>query len=159
MVVAYRMGAITAFLLRHLGLVKVRHFSQPNLLAGSELVPEFFQEQASPGNLADALARWLEHPEEVARVQREFARIHESLRQGGAARAGRRNCRTARRVDRARRHGRCAMKVRVKLRVAGVDEAGRGPLAGTRGRGRGHPEPGAADPRPGRFQGARTRGA
>ena len=87
MVVAYRMGAITAFLLRRLGLVKVRHFSQPNLLAGSELVPEFFQEQASPGNLADALGRWLEHPEEVARVQREFARIHESLRQGGAARA------------------------------------------------------------------------
>ena len=87
MVVAYRLGNITAFLLRSLGLVKVRHFSQPNLLAGSELVPEFFQEQASPGNLADALAHWFEHPEEVARVQREFARIHETLRQGGAERA------------------------------------------------------------------------
>ena len=87
MVVAYRLGAATAFLLRRLGLVKVRHFSQPNLLAGSELVPEFFQEQASPGNLADALARWFEHPEEVARVQREFTKIHESLRRGGAERA------------------------------------------------------------------------
>jgi lipid-A-disaccharide synthase len=62
----------------------VRHFSQPNLLAGAELVPEFFQEAASPGNLADALADWLEHPERVAGVQREFVRIHESLRRNGA---------------------------------------------------------------------------
>jgi len=87
MVVAYRMGAITAFLLRRLGLVKVQHFSQPNLLAGAELVPEFFQEQANPVNLADALAAWLEQPERVADAQREFAAIHESLRQGGADRA------------------------------------------------------------------------
>ena len=34
-------------LLRTLGLVKIKHFSQPNLLAGTELVPEFFQEAAS----------------------------------------------------------------------------------------------------------------
>jgi len=87
MVVAYRMGAITAFLLRRLGLVKVQHFSQPNLLAGAELVPEFFQEQANPVNLADALGAWLEQPERVAEVQREFAAIHESLRRGGADRA------------------------------------------------------------------------
>ncbi len=45
MVVAYRVSAVTAFLLRTLGLVKVRYFSQPNLLAGRRLVPEFFQEQ------------------------------------------------------------------------------------------------------------------
>jgi len=87
MVVAYRLGAITAFLLRQLGLVKVRHISQPNLLAGAELVPEFVQEQASPGNLADALANWLEHPEKVENVQREFVKIHETLRRGGAERA------------------------------------------------------------------------
>jgi lipid-A-disaccharide synthase len=87
MVVAYRMGAITAFVLRRLGLVKVPYFSQPNLLAGAELVPEFFQEQASPVNLADALAAWLEQPARVAQVQREFAAIHASLRQGGADRA------------------------------------------------------------------------
>jgi lipid-A-disaccharide synthase len=87
MVVAYRMGAITAFVLRRLGLVKVQYFSQPNLLAGAGLVPEFFQEQASPVNLSDALATWLEQPARVAEVQREFAAIHESLRQGGADRA------------------------------------------------------------------------
>jgi lipid-A-disaccharide synthase len=87
MVVAYKLGALTAFMLRQFGLVKVRHFSQPNLLAGDELVPEFFQEKAAPGNLADALATWLEQPEQVARLQREFLRIHETLRRGGAERA------------------------------------------------------------------------
>jgi len=84
MVVAYRLGALTAFLLRSLGLVKVKHFSQPNLLAGKELVPEFFQEAASPANLADALANWIEHPARVAQVQRDFLDIHQSLRRGGA---------------------------------------------------------------------------
>jgi len=84
MVVAYKMGAVTAFVLRQLGLVKVQYFSQPNLLAGAQLVPEFFQAQANAGNLADALADWLERPEEVARVQGEFMRIHETLRRGGA---------------------------------------------------------------------------
>jgi len=84
MVVAYRLGAITAFVLRTLGLVKVKHFSQPNLLAGKELVPEFFQEQVNAGNLADALANWFDHPERVIRVQGEFVAIHEQLRRGGA---------------------------------------------------------------------------
>jgi lipid-A-disaccharide synthase len=84
MVVAYRLGAITAFLLRTLGLVKVRHISQPNLLAGAELVPEFVQEQATAQNLAKAVANWFEQPAQVENLQREFAAIHETLRRGGA---------------------------------------------------------------------------
>ena len=87
MVVAYKLGAITAFMLRTLGLVKIKYFSQPNLLAGKELVPEFFQEAASPENLAGALARWIEHPAEVARLREEFAAIHTRLRCDGAERA------------------------------------------------------------------------
>ncbi|MEJ0084445.1 MAG: lipid-A-disaccharide synthase [Pseudomonadota bacterium] len=87
MVVAYKLGAVTAFVLQKLGLVKVRHFSQPNLLAGAALVPEFFQQDANAANLAAALARWLTHPEEVARVQKEFAAIHARLRCDGARRA------------------------------------------------------------------------
>lgn len=87
MVVAYKLGAVTAFLLRQLKLVKLKHFSQPNLLARAELVPEFFQEAASAVNLADALARWLERPAEVERVQKEFAAIHAQLRCNGAERA------------------------------------------------------------------------
>jgi lipid-A-disaccharide synthase len=87
MVVAYKLGFITAFLLRTLRLVKIRHFSQPNLLAGKEIVPEFFQEAATASNLANALARWLEHPADVTRVQQEFAAIHARLKCNGAERA------------------------------------------------------------------------
>src|SRR5690606_18471321 len=87
MVVAYRLGTITAFLLRTLRLVKLPYFSQPNLLAGKQLVPEFFQEAATPANLAHALAHWLDHPAEVAALREEFTVIHEKLRGDGAERA------------------------------------------------------------------------
>jgi lipid-A-disaccharide synthase len=89
MVVAYRLGAITAFLLRTLRLVKLPYFSQPNLLAGKVLVPEFFQEAASPQNLAEALTSLLQRPEEVARLREEFNAIHTRLRCDGADRAAR----------------------------------------------------------------------
>src|SRR5205085_2763767 len=54
MEVAYRVSPLTAFALRTLALVKVRYFSQPNLLAGRRLVPEFFQEQVSGGAVGHA---------------------------------------------------------------------------------------------------------
>lgn len=87
MVVAYRVSAPTAFLLRTLGLVKVRYFSQPNLLAGRPLVPEFFQEQVKGPALADALLKQLEEPAKVHELQQEFTAIHRTLRLGGAGRA------------------------------------------------------------------------
>ncbi len=87
MVVAYRLGAVTAFLLRTLRLVKLPYFSQPNLLAGKKLVPEYFQGAASPENLAGALAHLFEHPEEVAQLRQEFQVIHQRLRCDGAERA------------------------------------------------------------------------
>ncbi|RYG81645.1 lipid-A-disaccharide synthase, partial [bacterium] len=52
MVVAYRVAPFTAFLLRDLKLVKVPHFAQPNLLTREPLVPELFQEAATPSALA-----------------------------------------------------------------------------------------------------------
>lgn len=87
MVVAYRLGAVTAFLLRRLGLVKVPYFSQPNLLAGRHLVPEFFQEAVTAEGLGAALARELDDPVRARSLEREFRQIHESLRVDGAARA------------------------------------------------------------------------
>ncbi len=87
MVVAYRLGAITALILRTLGLVKVPYFSQPNLLAGQRLVPEFFQEAVTPGNLAAALEAQLADPARARQLAQEFRRIHEMLRVDGARRA------------------------------------------------------------------------
>ena len=87
MVVAYRVSAPTAFLLRTLKLVKVRYFSQPNLLAGRRLVPEFFQEQVQGAALGDALLKELEDGDHVRELLDAFADIHRNLRCAGAARA------------------------------------------------------------------------
>ena len=87
MVVAYRLSAMTAFLLRSLGLVKVPYFSQPNLLVGRRLVPEFFQEEVSGSALGAALLHEIEDSQHVAELTREFRTVHETLRRGGAERA------------------------------------------------------------------------
>ncbi len=85
MVVAYKLAPLTAFLLRGLGLVKVRHFSQPNLLVGREIVPEFFQEAATPELLGGAVLQWLEQPQRLGELREAFGRVHRDLRRGGAA--------------------------------------------------------------------------
>lgn len=87
MVVAYRLGAFTAFLLRALRLVRLPYFSLPNLLAGEVLVPEFFQEAVQPAALAAALSAQLDDPQRRGMLLARFAAIHASLRCGGADRA------------------------------------------------------------------------
>jgi lipid-A-disaccharide synthase len=87
MVVAYRLAPLTAFALRRLGLVKVPHFAQPNLLAGRRLVPEFFQDEVQGERLGRALAAELDDPARTAMLASEFRRLHETLRCGGADRA------------------------------------------------------------------------
>ena len=82
--VAYKLAPLTAFLLRRLGLVKVRHFAQPNLLVGREVVPEFFQEAVTPEALGAAVLRWLEQPADLAALEESFAAVHRELRRGGA---------------------------------------------------------------------------
>ena len=124
MVVAYRLGAITAFLLRTLGLVKIQHFSQPNLLAGKELVPEFFQEAAIAGESRECAGA-------LARASRGGRASAAGIRRDPHPAAVRwRRARRGRSRRAARGSGGAGMKLRVRLRVAGVDEAGRGPLAG-----------------------------
>jgi lipid-A-disaccharide synthase len=87
MVVAYRLGALTAFLLRRLRLVKVPYFSQPNLLVGRPLVPELLQEQVSGAALGEALLGRLGDRDYLRELDDEFLKVHERLRGGAAARA------------------------------------------------------------------------
>jgi lipid-A-disaccharide synthase len=86
MVVAYRVAPLTGWLLREMGLVKTDFFSQPNLLAGRRLVPEFFQEQVRPGILGPAVLEQLERPDRVDLVA-AFTDIHRTLRRDASARA------------------------------------------------------------------------
>jgi lipid-A-disaccharide synthase len=89
MVVVYRLGAMTAWVLRRLKLVKSKFFAQPNLLADRRVVSEYFQEQIVPESIGAELLMWLDDPERRASLEQEFARIHADLRQGGSARAAR----------------------------------------------------------------------
>jgi lipid-A-disaccharide synthase len=87
MVAAYRFGALTAFLLRRLRLIKVPYFSHPNLLVGRALVPELLQEQVTGPALGQALLGLLSDREKLREVDAEFRKVHETLRGDAAARA------------------------------------------------------------------------
>ena len=86
MVVAYRVAPLTSWLLRRLRLVKTEFFSQPNLLAGRALVPEFFQEQVRPDVLGPAVLEQLERPDRAALVE-ACMEIHQVLRRNASERA------------------------------------------------------------------------
>jgi lipid-A-disaccharide synthase len=86
MVVAYRVAPLTGWLLRDLKLVKTAFFSQPNLLAGRPLVPEFFQEQVRPDVLGPAVLGQLERPDRAGLVE-AFSDIHRTLRRDASRRA------------------------------------------------------------------------
>ncbi|MFQ5660619.1 MAG: lipid-A-disaccharide synthase [Gammaproteobacteria bacterium] len=78
MVVAYKMHWLTYALLKW--LVKVKHAALPNLLAGSDIVPECLQAECRPERLGHEIMRWLHDGKAVAAVEREFAKLHERLR-------------------------------------------------------------------------------
>jgi lipid-A-disaccharide synthase len=86
MVVAYRANWFTTFLLINLGLMKAPFFSQPNLLAGRKLVPEYLNDQVSDEVLGLAVLAQLTRPDR-AELDAEFTRMHLQLRQNASATA------------------------------------------------------------------------
>ena len=86
MVVAYRLGALTSFLLKHLKLFKAPFFAQPNLLAGRQVVPEYFNDEVRADVLGPAVLEQLERADRDQLVQ-TFTSIHETLRRDASARA------------------------------------------------------------------------
>lgn len=86
MVVIYRLGALTSFLLKQLKLFKAPYFSQPNLLAGRALVPEFFNSEVRADCLGPALLAQLGRADRAELLQ-TFARIHTNLQRDASARA------------------------------------------------------------------------
>jgi lipid-A-disaccharide synthase len=84
MVVAYRVAALTYRLARGLDLVKVRYCALPNLLADAALVPEYLQNEATEGHLADAVLNLLRSSDECARLRARFAELGTVLRRGAS---------------------------------------------------------------------------
>jgi lipid-A-disaccharide synthase len=87
MVVVYRLGAMTVWLLRRLNLVKSKFFAQPNLLADRRVVGEYFQQEIVPESIGAELLMWLDDTPRREALEREFLRIHGELRCDASARA------------------------------------------------------------------------
>jgi lipid-A-disaccharide synthase len=87
MVVVYRLGALTVWILRRLRLVKTKFFAQPNLLADRRVVGEYFQQEIVPESIGAELLMWLDDAERRGGLEAEFSRIHTDLRRGAGARA------------------------------------------------------------------------
>jgi lipid-A-disaccharide synthase len=87
MVVAYRLAPLTYAILRGLRLVKVAHFSLPNLLAGEALVPELLQADVRADRLGpEVLARLADSPDRRALLGR-FDALRATLARGASGRA------------------------------------------------------------------------
>ena len=85
MIITYRISALSAWIYR-----KMRYLpwvGLPNILLGRLLVPELLQDDATPDNLANAMIDLWRSPARRAEMAREFAAIHQKLRQDSAARA------------------------------------------------------------------------
>jgi len=87
MVVVYRLGAMTAWILRRLNIVKSKFFAQPNLLADRRVVGEYFQEEIVPESIGAELLMWLDDAPRREALEREFLRIHAGLKLDASVRA------------------------------------------------------------------------
>jgi lipid-A-disaccharide synthase len=87
MVVVYRLGAMTAWVLLRLKLVKSKFFAQPNLLADRRVVGEYFQDEIVPESIGAELLMWLDDAERRSALECEFLRIHTELRRDAGMRA------------------------------------------------------------------------
>ena len=72
MVAAYRLAAATHFLLTRLRLLKLSHFTLPNLLTEVPLVEEFMQQDATASSISVAVLRLLDDPEQRASIAARF---------------------------------------------------------------------------------------
>jgi lipid-A-disaccharide synthase len=86
-VAAYKLAPLTYALARSLKLVKVRHFTLPNLLTPSPLVPEFLQGEATAEALCESVSGLLREPQKRAAIEHEFAKLRDKLARGADRRA------------------------------------------------------------------------
>lgn len=83
MVVAYCFGTLNFQILKR--MVKIEHFSLPNLIANEALVPELLQDEVTPTALAKHIESFLTTPQN-ALIER-FYSLHHSIQQDAAGQA------------------------------------------------------------------------
>lgn len=83
MVIMYRMNALTAWIAK--SFVKhTKHFGLINLILDKRVVPEVFQGEANPSNMAKLLGEWLEQPDKMRAVARHLGEARLRLGDRGA---------------------------------------------------------------------------
>ena len=85
MVIAYKQSPVTWALMKR--MLYLPYIGLPNILAGEQLVPEFVQEKATPGALAEALLALLRDAGAQRKQIEKFHEIHALLRQDTAHKA------------------------------------------------------------------------
>ena len=85
MVITYRQSPVTWALMRRMGYLP--YIGLPNIVAGEYFVPEFLQDKATPGALANALLELLQDAGAQRRQIGKFREIHVLLRQNTAQKA------------------------------------------------------------------------
>ena len=79
MVAVYRVSSLTYAIARGLRLVKLTHYTLPNLLTETPLVPEFIQGAAEPGAIAAAVRAMLDDPARCGMISERFAKLRGEL--------------------------------------------------------------------------------
>lgn len=87
MVVGYRISALTYRIVMALGLMRIDHYSLPNVLANEPIVPELMQGDCTAENLVEALMAWFANPEARSTLEPRYLAIHERLRGNASASA------------------------------------------------------------------------
>lgn len=86
-VAVYKLGRISYAIVNGLNLLKLTHFTLPNLMTETPLVPEFMQEKARPADIAKAVIDLLDDPERRRSIADRFARLRTELAQNTDQRA------------------------------------------------------------------------
>lgn len=86
-VAAYKVAATTAAIVKTFGMLKIEHFTLPNLLTEIPHVPEFIQNDATPEALSTAVVGLINDAERRAAIATRFAKLRSQLAQGANLRA------------------------------------------------------------------------
>ena len=86
-VAIYRLGRISYAIVKGLNLLKLTHYTLPNLLTETPLVPEFIQDDARPADIAKAVIELLDDPDRRRSIGERFARLRTELAQDTDQRA------------------------------------------------------------------------
>lgn len=86
-IAAYRLAPMSYAIAKGMRLVKLQHYTLPNLLTETPLVPEFIQHDAKPAAIAAAVTSMLDDPERRRFISSEFAKLRSELALGADQRA------------------------------------------------------------------------